>query len=138
MHVRRSSLQCSRPDVASGALSYLRSDAIMYSAYVFRLSDTCAVHAQVDALIIGGMWGRKARSGILGEYVLALADGPAENSMSPFLSFCRSVLCALLLASMSSFACIAYSPLDATAHALICTGSAVGRASRSGRTFMST
>jgi len=45
----------------------------------------------VDALIIGGMWGRKARSGMLGEYILALADGPAENSLSPFLSFCRSV-----------------------------------------------
>ncbi len=46
---------------------------------------------QVDALIIGGMWGRKDRSGMLGEYVLGLADGRAEHSMSPFLSFCRCV-----------------------------------------------
>ncbi len=46
---------------------------------------------QVDALIIGGNWGKKDRSGMLGEYVFALADGPAKDSMSPFLSFCRSV-----------------------------------------------
>ena len=44
---------------------------------------------QADALIIGGLWGKKDRSGMLGEYVLGLADGPAEHSMSPFLSFCR-------------------------------------------------
>ena len=46
----------------------------------------------MDALIIDGMWGKKARSGMLGEYVLALAaEGKPENSLSKFLSFCRSV-----------------------------------------------
>ena len=45
---------------------------------------------QVDALIIGGMWGKKDQGGMLGEYVLALADGKAQDSLSPFLSFCRS------------------------------------------------
>jgi len=51
----------------------------------------CYHAMQVDALIIGGNWGKKDRSGMLGEYVFALADGPAKDSMSPFLSFCRSV-----------------------------------------------
>jgi len=50
---------------------------------------TCCPSVQVDALIIGGNWGKKDRSGMLGEYVLGLADGPAKHSMSPFLSFCR-------------------------------------------------
>ena len=47
---------------------------------------------QVDALIIGGWYGIKGRSGVLGQYLLALSDGPVHGSTTRFISFVKCVL----------------------------------------------
>ena len=59
------------------------------SSHLVRNVSSMGFADQVDAVIIGGYFGKKARGGKIGEYLLALADGSADTGPSSFVSFAR-------------------------------------------------